>query len=162
MYTLVSKKICGNKHMYVCTDSNTGQQVDLDKDTLVNEINSGNVTNARVQVYKGQSIIRVKQSDKDKITTVRDDGTEVERHKHRKKTIYAIDLYKSIIKEFGIKQEEEALAVGFDKYELDTELDTSNKDTIAKLSYQMASDIKVIADKQNSDILSKYRQNYLK
>lgn len=162
MYTLTSKKICGNKYVYICTDDDTGQQLDLDKEALINEIHKGNITNARVQVYKGQSIIRVKQSAKDKITTVRDDGTEIETQRHRKKTIYAIDLYKSIIKEFGIKQEEEALAVGFDKYELDTELDASDTSALVKLSYQMASDIKVIADKQNSDILSKYRQNYLK
>ena len=156
MFKVVSKIKEGNKVSYICKDEATLTEYKFDKDKLIDEINKNNVINARIQNYKGQLIISLKE-DKD---------TNIERQPRKQKQtkqkqIYAIDLYKSIMKDFGIRQEELALAVGFDYYDLEEDITNSGTYYIEELSYRMASDIKKIADMQNNQILMNYRSKYL-
>lgn len=46
---------------YTCTDG--ASTAELSKEQLISHINNGNVSNARIQVYKGNTIIRVADSD---------------------------------------------------------------------------------------------------
>lgn len=46
---------------YTCTDGSS--TAELSKEQLISHINNGNVSNARIQVYKGNTIIRVADSD---------------------------------------------------------------------------------------------------
>lgn len=56
MYSIVGKKKEGNKVKYICSDNNI-----RDKDAVVADIGRKLVENATVQVYKGNSIVRVKE-----------------------------------------------------------------------------------------------------
>lgn len=58
----------GNRvRSYTCTDGSS--TAELSKEQLISHINNGNVSNARIQVYKGNTIIRV--ADSDSATTTR-------------------------------------------------------------------------------------------
>ncbi len=46
---------------YTCTDGSS--TAELSKEQLISHINNGNVSNARIQVYKGNTIIRIADSD---------------------------------------------------------------------------------------------------
>lgn len=147
----------GTQVSYQCIDEFGNTSV-VDKDTLITKIKSNSVSNAKIQDYKGQLIIRLK----DDVKTVKSDGTVVEkqsRHSDKKKdkTLYAIDLFKSIMKDFGITNEEEALSLGFDYYDLDSEVSEEDR---AVLAFKMASDIKGIKDTETSHTLQKYREQY--
>lgn len=146
----------GNKVKYICKDCNTSTEKLLDKEELIARIRQEQVINARIQDYKGQLIIRIKE---DKETNIEKQTRKPKQQK--KKEVYAIDLFKDIMKNFGIKQEELALSVGFENYDLDEEITHSGTVYIDKLSYKMASDIKKIADMENNQILLNYRSKYL-
>jgi hypothetical protein len=157
MIKIINKvKDSNNKMAYECLDLNTNETRTLSKDDIAEQIKSNNIVNARIQVYKGQVIIRVKDDEpKQKSDTPRKRATST-----KSKEVYAIDIFKRIIKEFGILHEEEALSVGFDKFELDEEVDTSNKSELASLEYKMAVIIKKIADIENNKRLSEYRKTF--
>ena len=155
MLKVISKIKEGNKVSYICIDSsnNTSHNYTLDKGELIEYIRKGQVLNARIQDYKGQLIIRVKE----------DTDTKIKKQKTttKSKSKYAIELYKEIIAEFSIKHEELALEVGFNNYDLEEDITNSTQEYIADLSYQMASDIKRIADSENNMLLKSYRNEYM-
>lgn len=149
MWNITNKIKNGNKVVYEVT-SDSGETQQLSKDEIIIEIQNKRIANARIQVYKGQTIIRVKgKVPNKKQTEVKTDD---------RKAILALDLFKNIAKAFGVRVIEEALALGFDKYELDEEISFSDKKKITELSYEMAVDIKVIADNQNNKLLNLYKK----
>lgn len=159
---VISKIKEGNKVKYVCKDVSSSHESVFSKEELIQSIQNGIVINARIQNYKGQLIIRIKEDDETNIQKQpRKNKNQQEKASTKQKKIYAIDLFKDIMKNFGIKQEELALSVGFDNYDLEEEITYSGTVYIDKLSYQMASDIKKIADMENNQILMNYRSKYI-
>lgn len=83
----------GNKIIdYIC-ESN-GKLINLTREQLINQINDRKVDNARIQVYKGQIIIRIKQDEQGKITEKK------ERQTNKDKTV--ADLMKEVAKSFNV------------------------------------------------------------
>ena len=159
MLTVSSKTKNGNTVTYECKDD-YGTVFKFNKDALIHEIRNNNVSNARIQDYKGQLIIRIK----DNIPSVSTDGKEQKtrtKNSRTSKDLLAIDVFKKIIKDFNIQHEEEVLSMGFDKYELDLDVTNYNKKDLAELRYRMASDIKKIADIENNNKLAKYNKEYM-
>ena len=156
MLKVISKIKEGNKVSYICIDTNdnTSRNYTLDKGEIIEYIRNGQVINARIQDYKGQLIIRIKEDTDTKI------NKQPRKQKTKTKSKYAIELYKEIIVQFGIKHEELALEVGFNNYNLEEDITNSSEVEIVELSYQMASDIKRIADSENNFILKSYRDKY--
>lgn len=160
MLTVTNKEKDGRKIIYTCTDT-SGQTKKLDKDELICEIQNNNVLNARIQNYKGQLIIRLKDEMKNTASTSNSTPRKRKNKEYLSDTVLALDIYKKIMKDFNIRQEEEALSIGFDRYELDEEIYTWDKQKITRLSYKMASDIRRLADIENNMILEKYKREYM-
>ena len=156
MWVVTNKIKNGNKVDYEVT-SDTGEVEQLNKEELIVEIKNNRISNATIQVYKGQNIIRVKGNNVKSTPRAKSS-----KQKQEQKTILALQLFKNIAKAFGLRTVEEALAIGFDKYELDEEISTKDREKIMELSYQMAVDIKEIADRENNRLLSLYKQAYEK
>lgn len=153
MFIVVNKIKNGNKVIYEVQSENGGKIEQLTKDELVVEIENNRISNAKIQNYKGQIIIRVKG---DKKTT----SKQTSKQTQQRKNILAIEIFKNVAKCFGIQAIEEALAIGFDKYELDEEIDILDRKRIIELSYRMAVDIKEIADKQNNRLVDYYKKAF--
>lgn len=161
MLTVIDKEKDGRKVLYVCDDT-SGHSRKLDKDELIVEIQNNNVSNARIQNYKGQLIIRLKDEMKNTPSTSNSTPRKRKNKEYLSDTVLALDIYKKIMKEFNIRQEEEELSIGFDRYELDEEIYTWDEQKITRLSYKMASDIRRLADIENNMILEKYKRAYMK
>jgi hypothetical protein len=160
MLTIKNKVKQGTKVYYTCTDENNSSK-SYTKDEIVEAIKQGKVSNARLQYYKEQTIIRVK----DDIPVQNSNGDKVEKQvRQSNKKIYAIDIFKQLMKEFHIQDEEEALSLAFDKYsfDLDLEIDVNNKELLTKIRYIIASDLKIQADKENDKKLAEYKETYLR
>ena len=156
MFSVVNKIKNGNKVIYEVQSEDNGKVEQLTKDELVVEIKNNRISNARIQNYKGQIIIRIKEDKQ----APKQDQKQDQKQVTQRKNILAIELFKNISKGFGIRTIEDALSVGFDNYELDEEIDLSNKERVIELSYKMAIDIKQIADKQNSTLLEFYKKAF--
>lgn len=160
-WKIIGKEKVGNKVTYKCQDTITNETREFTKDDII--ARESEICNVYIQNYKGQKIIRIKGNDvaSTKSSTARssssNDGSTARRSKNK---IYMIDMYKNMCKEFGIRSMEEALAIGFDLYDLDMEIDTRYLRDYSKLQYKVASTIKKIADKENNDIIMKYKENY--
>ena len=157
MFIVVNKIKNGNKVIYEVQSENGGKIEQLTKDELVVEIENNRISNAKIQNYKGQIIIRVKG---DKKTTSKQTSKQTPKQTQQRKNILAIEIFKNVAKCFGIQAIEEALAIGFDKYELDEEIDILDRKRIIELSYRMAVDIKEIADKQNNRLVDYYKKAF--
>lgn len=150
---VTAKLKVGNTVKYKCRDIDNNAEGILEKDELVAKINNGQVINARVQVYKGNSIIRLKD-DIDKTQTT------VKSSRVSKKKVLMLDIYKKLLAEFNIQHIEDALSTAFDRYDLDTEVDTTNIKEYTKIKYQLASEIKRMADMENNSKLLRYKGEY--
>ena len=102
MLNVFNKIKNGNTVTYECRDEN-GNVSQLDKNSLITEIRAGNVDNARIQDYKGQLIIRLKDnvSSQSNKTAQSTSNTSTKSSTKPRRIILMLDLYKKIMKDFG-------------------------------------------------------------
>ena len=161
MLTVVDKYKNGKATIYVCNDDN-GNKIEIDKDRIKQVIENKNVRNASIQIYKGLVIIRVhnvKSSTATQQTKSNNTSKSTSRKTSKNKKL-AIDVFKDIMSEFNIQNTDEALAFAFDRYDFDLEIDTLSTQDYYTLRFEMASDIKRMADRENIIRLQKYRLEY--
>ena len=156
MLTVVDKYKNGKATIYVCNDDN-GNKIEIDKDRIKQEIENKNVRNASIQVYKGLVIIRVHNIPTQSNTKKTRNGNK-STNKNKK---LAIDIFKEIMSDFRIQNTEAALAFAFDHYEFDLDISTLNEAEYFTLRYEMASDIRQMADRENLIRLQKYKMEYM-
>lgn len=102
----------GNKIKdYSCKCGDT--LVSLTRDQLIEKIHKKEVTNARIQVYKGQTIIRVNLDDKTKSSITSENTTKTE--KKQPKQFTSQDLMNAIAKKYNVKYINEYSERFFDK-----------------------------------------------
>lgn len=159
MLTVTDKYKVGRATIYICNDDN-GNRVELDKDKIQKEIENKNVRNASIQIYKGLVIIRV-HNIKSTTTVTQKKQTDTKNTKPRsitkKETKLVLDEFKNILEDFNIQNIDDALAFAFEHYEFDLDISTLDKVELANLRFEMASDIKRMADIENNRRLQKYR-----
>lgn len=90
-----------------------GNPLALTRDELIDKINNKEVDNARIQVYKGQVIIRVNFEKQDDTTKNNNKTTKTSQSKEKPDN--SADIMISIAKEFGVKYINEYTNLFFEK-----------------------------------------------
>lgn len=160
MIKIISINKQGNKIIDYSCESD-GAQISLTKEQLVEKINNKEVSNAHIQIYKGQTIIRVNLGDKPKREVKNKDIASENRSKTRKESnkpgdikigasVTSEQLMKVIADVFKISHFEQFSERFFDRNKdlVGKEFDNNNTNDKVKAMRKMVTFWKMVAYKE--------------